>query len=106
MEKEQEVIAKLKKSCIILENMFSPQILEEDCKNSWRKNRKLLGETDQLTDSDHPLTNVPSTDGSYPLKSQVAVDEEKLKSLTRNLVPSIKNLLVNLANLRKLRKEE
>ncbi|XP_063936091.1 uncharacterized protein LOC135147168 [Daucus carota subsp. sativus] len=92
LEREQEIFAKWKDSRNALKNMCSTQVLEESCKNSWRRDKKLLDESDLLVDSDHPLIDTQSTDESYPLKNQTAVDDNKLRKLDKSMGPSIKIL--------------
>ncbi|XP_063942882.1 uncharacterized protein LOC135150486 [Daucus carota subsp. sativus] len=106
LEREQEIIAKRKDSRNILENMCSTHVLEESCKNSWKKNKKLLEESDALLDSDHPLIDIPSTDENYPSKNQTAVDEDKLKKLDKKYGPINKNFVKESGSSKKIEKEE
>ncbi|XP_063941537.1 uncharacterized protein LOC135149680 [Daucus carota subsp. sativus] len=105
LEREQEIIAKWKDSRNVLENMCSTQVLEETCKSAWRKNKKLLDESDLLVDSDHPLIDSQSMDESYPSKNQTAVDENKLKKLDKKYGPINKNFVKESGSSKKIEKE-
>ena len=105
LEREQEIIAKWKDSRNVLENMCSTQVLEESCKNSWKKNKKLLDESDLLVDSDHPLIDTQSTDESYPLKNQTAVNDNKLKKLDKKYGPINKNFVKESGSSKKIERE-
>nr|XP_017250775.1 PREDICTED: uncharacterized protein LOC108221405 [Daucus carota subsp. sativus] len=105
LKREQEIIAKWKDSRNVLENMCSTQILEESTKNSWKKNKKLLNDCDLLVDSDHPSTDIPSMDESYPSKDQTAVDESKLKKLDKKYGPINKNFVKESSSSKKNEKE-
>ena len=105
LEREQEIIAKWKDSRNVLENMCSTQVLEETCKSAWRKNKKLLDESDLLVDSDHPLIDSKSMDESYPSKNQTAVDEDKLKKLNNKYGPIKKNFVKESGSSKKIERE-
>ena len=105
LEREQEIIAKWKDTRNILENICSTHVLEESCKNSWKKNKKLLEESDTLLDSDHPLIDNPSTDESYPSKNQTAVDEEKLKNIDKKYGPINKTFVKESGSSEKIENE-
>ena len=89
----------------VLENMCSTHVLEESCKNSRKKNKKLLEGSDFLLDSDHPLIDSPSTDESYPSKNQAAVDEDKLKNLDKKYRPINKNFVKESGSSKEIEKE-
>ncbi|XP_063939761.1 uncharacterized protein LOC135148464 [Daucus carota subsp. sativus] len=102
LEREQEIIAKWKDSRNVLEKMCSTQVLEETCKSVWRKNKKLLDESDLVVDSDHPLIDSQSMDESYPSKNQTAVDENKLKKLDKKYGPINKNFVKESGSSKKI----
>ena len=106
LEREQEIIAMWKDSRNVLENMCSTHVLEESCKNSRKKNKKLLEGSDFLLDSDHPLIDSPSTDESYPSKNQAAVDEEKLKKLDKKYGPIDKNFVKEFGSFKKTERRD
>nr|XP_017227740.1 PREDICTED: uncharacterized protein LOC108203354 [Daucus carota subsp. sativus] len=105
LEREQEIIAKWKDSTNVLENMCSTHVLEESCKNSWKKNKRLLEDSDVLLYSDHLLIDIPSTDENCPSKNQIAVDEDKLKKLDKKYGPINKNFVKESGSSKEIEKE-
>ena len=73
--------------------------------NSWKNDKKLLDESGLLVDSDHPLIDTQSTDESYPLKNQTAVDDNKLKKLDKKYGPIDKNFVKESGSSKKIERE-